>query len=129
MAIPKRGERLTKKEISVDGQEWRFLESDRVYESDRQEIGTIGWNKREKVVVPQHMETMYEDEATSSITTDTSRGPTITESRVVRTGGLNELERIKTDIVGLLNKDREEREQLRDLMRDMMNGHIGGIKK
>ena len=129
MAIPKRGERVTKKEISLDGQEWKFLESDRAHESDRQEIGTIGWNKGEKVVAPQQMETVYEDEATSSITTETSRATSITENRVMRTGGLNELEKFKTDIVGLLNKDREDRDQLRGLIRDMMNGNIGGIKK
>ncbi len=128
MAVPMRGERVTRKEMLVDEQEWKFLESDRAHESDRQEVGTIGWSRGEKKMVPQLQEMLNEDESASSITTDTSRGTTVTENRVVRTGEPSELERIKADIVGMLNKDREDREQLRDMMRDMMSGHIGGNK-
>ncbi len=50
---------------------------------------------------------MNEDETASSITTDTSRETIRTESRVVRTGEPSELERIRAELVGMFNKDKE----------------------
>jgi hypothetical protein len=58
-----------------------------------------------------------------------SRGTPHREMVVVRQGGNNELEKIKNDIMELLNKDREERQELREMMKNMMAGQIGGNSK
>ncbi len=67
-----------------------------------------------------------EDESTNStITTEASR-ETPQRMVVFKPGGNSELEKIRDDIMELINRDKEERQELREMMRNMMAGQIGG---
>ena len=130
MMIPRRGERILRKEVKLGEQEWKFLETARVAESDRLENGQVCWAKGEKLAVPDQMEGVNEEgSTTSTITTEASRDTPKKEERLVGIGELNELERFKTDILAILGKDRDERQELREMMRNMMAGQLGGSRK
>ena len=99
-------------------------------ESDRLENGQVCWAKGEKLAVPDQMEGANEEgSTTSTITTEASRDAPKKEERLVGIGELNELERFKTDIMAILDKDKDERQELREMMKNLMAGIIGGPRK
>ena len=106
------------------------MESSRVAESDRLENGQVCWAKGERLAVPEQTDGVNEEESTTStITTEVSRETNKNEGRVMRSGESDELERFKTDVMVMLSKDREERQELREMMKNMMTGLIGGTHK
>ena len=48
---------------------------------------------------------------------------------MVGIGESNELERFKTDILAILGKDKDKRQELREMMKNLMAGLIGGPRK
>ncbi len=89
------------------------METARTAEFDRLENGHICWAKGAKSAVPENLEGINEEESTNStITTEASKETAMKEGRIVRREDASELEKIKTDIMDMLNKDQEERTEL-----------------
>ena len=130
LAIPGKGEVLKEKEVTMDTGVWGFREFDRAPESNKYETGYICWAMGEKKSAPDAGEMTEEESSNSSITSDTSRGSGITEGVIVRRGGNNEFEQFKTVVMEALRKESEERNVLKDMMREVLKGMTGvGIHK
>ena len=82
------------------------------------------------MAVPDQMEGVNEEgSTTSTITTEASRETAKKEGRMVGIGESNDLERFKADILDILGKDKDERKESREMMKNLMAGIIGGPRK